>query len=664
MLRRRDRRGVLTLVAVGLGVLAILVAWPRLMRDPAAKRSAAAEESCRQSESACRAGRYLEAVEHGESALRLEPEHAEGYARRARAKYFLGDEHGTLADCDEAIRHDPALAVAYAYRAPVAYLHRAPAAGIKDGERALELVPDSIEYLTCLALARLNAGDLAGALGVLDKAMTLSGTDAEAYRVRGLVLAAQGFDRARDDFDTAVRLSGEQPYYRLARANYLLSRVVSVNRGVGEQLLIRASDDIKAVLAADPDCALAYLAWAEVQAHREREFDRVAACEKAVAANPRLFSAYLRAAEDLSPRDLKRFELLQEALAADIDLRELKGGGDFAFGAIVTDLQRLASGRVKQPVPVYINYLSFPPEQRTTLRDAKVNLNTLMDVSGENLLQAVSFGSMLDTICRQVSATYWVTAEYIEIVERKLAPVDAPALPRIVPIELIAPSKMYKREERVLLFEQALQQTIDLRELKSSDFAFGAILTDVQRVISAAMHTEIPLYINFNSFPPEHRLTLRDMKVNLNILLDVSGENPLPSIKVWKVLDLLVREIPNEVKIAVTPDYIEIAATRKLDDEEPSWRPLGLKSRRRPEAIRWLSRGIEQVPTSAELYRARGKIRLEQFELEAAIADLTAAIERNPADRQAYRLRSLAYMARGKTEDGPLARLDALATRP
>ena len=56
--------------------------------------------------------------------------------------------------------------------------------------------------------------------------------------------------------------------------------------------------------------------------------------------------------------------------------------GDFVFGALLTDLQRLVSNRMKRDVTVYINYNTFPPEQRATLRDAKVNLNTLMDATG------------------------------------------------------------------------------------------------------------------------------------------------------------------------------------------------------------------------------------------------------------------------------------------
>jgi tetratricopeptide (TPR) repeat protein len=119
---------------------------------------------------------------------------------------------------------------------------------------------------------------------------------------------------------------------------------------------------------------------------------------------------------DLNPRQKQRYSMLQASLLQTLDLRELKGG-DFAFGALLTDLQRLVSNRMKRDVTIYINYNTFPPEQRATLRDAKVNLSSLMDATGDQLLKEITFKTILDTLTRQVGATFWVTPDYIEIVE-------------------------------------------------------------------------------------------------------------------------------------------------------------------------------------------------------------------------------------------------------
>ena len=56
-------------------------------------------------------------------------------------------------------------------------------------------------------------------------------------------------------------------------------------------------------------------------------------------------------------------------------MRELQGGGDFAFGSLLTDIQRWCRIKMKRDVTLYINYSTFPPEARQTLKDAKVNLS-------------------------------------------------------------------------------------------------------------------------------------------------------------------------------------------------------------------------------------------------------------------------------------------------
>jgi tetratricopeptide (TPR) repeat protein len=121
--------------------------------------------------------------------------------------------------------------------------------------------------------------------------------------------------------------------------------------------------------------------------------------------------------QDLTPRQKQRYRFLQNSLHQTLDLRELRGAGDFTFGALLTDIQKLVTNKTKRDVTLYINYNTFPKEAQATLRDAKVNLNSLMDASGENLLREITFKTLLDTLCRQVNASFWVTPDYIEIVE-------------------------------------------------------------------------------------------------------------------------------------------------------------------------------------------------------------------------------------------------------
>ena len=136
------------------------------------------------------------------------------------------------------------------------------------------------------------------------------------------------------------------------------------------------------------------------------------------------------------PRDEREYRLHQEAARratrfTRIQRRRLR------FRASLTDLQRIASNRMKRPVVLYINYHSFAEEQRTTLRDAKINLNTLMDASGENLLKQVTFKTILDHLCWQVGATFWANPEYIEIVSRDTAKREAARQSRLMSYDLI-----------------------------------------------------------------------------------------------------------------------------------------------------------------------------------------------------------------------------------
>src|SRR5262249_49092241 len=163
------------------------------------------------------------------------------------------------------------------------------------------------------------------------------------------------------------------------------------------------------------------------------------------------------------------------------------------------------------------------------------------------------------------------------------------------------------------------------------------------RLLTKKMGKDATIYVNFNSFLPEQRATLRDAKVNLSALMDVSGDQLLTAVKVGSVLSQLVRHLGDDVQVRPTPDYIEIVRVpvKQLAAGDLDCRPLRLQGKPRPEAIRWLTRGIENVPEAAPLYLARGEVYLDQYDLDAAIADFSRAIERNPADVHAYRLRSV-----------------------
>ena len=173
--------------------------------------------------------------------------------------------------------------------------------------------------------------------------------------------------------------------------------------------------------------------------------------------------------QDLNPRQKQRYSMLQSALLQTLDLRELKGGRLRLRGP--ADRPAAAGDQPDEAGRDDLHQLQHvPPEQRATLRDAKVNLNSLMDATGEQLLKEITFKTILDTLTRQVGATFWVTPDYIEIVE-----VDKAATTRVfkvLPVEdLIVPIPNAVNQLALQQQLQVLGQQFSL----SGGNAFGAL---------------------------------------------------------------------------------------------------------------------------------------------------------------------------------------------
>src|SRR5262249_21784396 len=148
----------------------------------------------------------------------------------------------------------------------------------------------------------------------------------------------------------------------------------------------------------------------------------------------------------------------------------------------------------------------------------------------------------------------------IEVVGREAATREAGSKSRVLSYDLVAPADLSRREERLRRSEDALKQTIDLRDLKTTeggDHAVGALLTDVQRLVSNKMRADVTLYINYDSFPEKVRPMLRDMKVKPGPIPDANG-NVSTTAGVEAVLDHVLRPLGDHVKVRPTPDFLEI----------------------------------------------------------------------------------------------------------
>jgi tetratricopeptide (TPR) repeat protein len=589
-----------------------------------------------------------------------------------------------------------------------------------------------------LALAHLRAGNAQAAADAVRE----NPNDAESLRVHGLALAEWSKPEAGAEFDAAVEVSGGKPIYLAARAEYLVRIAATRKDDESDALLARAEADAKRAIEIDASFAPAHVALANVYAATGRWFEMNESCERAVAANSRLVSAYLRGADDLSPKAARRYRMLQEALLLPLDLRELEGFQNFAFGPLIADLQRIVSVKIKEDVVLFIDYESVPPEARGSLRDAKVNLNSLMDVSGDELLKNITFETILDTLCYQVGLTYIVTPEHINLVDIGNAGSVAQRTARLIPAAVVNCANQIHNERRRLFLEQALERTLDLEEFRGGgDFMAGQLLKDLQVLLSRRMNAHVPLYLNYRTFPPESRQTLRDSRTNLSKLYDAGGDRFLPNLRARRVIEDIAKQLNAGVRVAA--DYIEIVGnevleakterakekanldaelgkakkaflaqrekaaknpktTQELAQERilkivysilgirsnpvrfnpfdgflvhPEWTEFDfseyadwqqfekfyielyqeaidpetlIKAKPRPEALRWLERGIAAIPDSAELHYARGQIHLEMGEFDKAIGDFTKAIELNPGHAEAIRMRKIAIDAKDR----------------
>jgi tetratricopeptide (TPR) repeat protein len=652
-------------------VLLAAVAWRTInwRHDRARFREAAG--LCEQSEAAATDAHYRQALDLAQSAVEIAPELPLAYIRRARAKYLLGDDHGALTDCDQAIQRDPNLAIAYAYRAPLAWLRGPASNGVADAERALELDPDLPEGLNCLALAHWQAGNHPNAVEVASEAITINSNDPESYRARALARAAQDDVTAIQDFDASVLHSGEKPRYLVARAEYRVRRTATLVGQAAEEELRIASLDAMRAISLDAEYAPGHLAIARIQSARELRREMLITCNSAVFAYPRHVETFLHAAEDMSPSQKRRYQLLCDAMMTPLDGDELIKEGQW-FGAIIGRIEKIISSRAKQRLPIEINRMSFPPETRATLWDYKVNVAMFFDAQWD-LLRGVPVKVFLPMLCRKVGATFLVTPEKIEIVYIPNAEKIAATKRQHIAYEFLPAGDSSKREQSRLLFERVLDEKLTMNEAKrllaGGDHAVGDVLGLLQFWMMNKTKAYLPIYVVYDSFPPELRQTFKDVLIRLKKREVGATIRELLDEALSQVLRAAKHEEPNaRIVYQATSDYIAISYVDPDDDgrrDTDDWRPIPCspqKCRPRPGAIQWLTRGLENVPESARLYLARGRIYLEQHEFDQAIDDFSRAIERNPSMVEAYRMRSMAYAVRGHEDDIERSRVDALAT--
>ncbi len=134
-----------------------------------------------------------------DEAIRIHPDFAEAYARRAITYLVGGDLEACLADCQIALRLKPSLAEAHHNRAMALARQGNYAEALASYSEVLRLDPRNARAYLNRGVAKVNLGDLDGAIADYSAAIDLNPNFAEAYFNRSL---AHG---QRDDLQAAIK---------------------------------------------------------------------------------------------------------------------------------------------------------------------------------------------------------------------------------------------------------------------------------------------------------------------------------------------------------------------------------------------------------------------------------------------------------------------------
>lgn len=207
-------------------------------------------------------GNVKGAVAAYDAAIRLKPDFALAYARRADAKYYLRDYTGMLKDFDVSIRLGLDYAPAYVNRGVAKRSLRDYRGAIKDCDTAIRLDPENVE-------AYFNRGNANSDLGNHKMAIEDYST-AIRLKPRDVILAVAYFKRAKARSQLDDNIGAIEDYteaIRLKSDNAAILTVAYLNRGLAKFDLGDAEsaiEDYNEVIQLEPQDAM----LTEVYVHR------------------------------------------------------------------------------------------------------------------------------------------------------------------------------------------------------------------------------------------------------------------------------------------------------------------------------------------------------------------------------------------------------------
>ena len=181
-----------------------------------------------------KAGDWQQADAQFEKALTTDPENR--FARYDLAQLEL--QHGKLSEAEQNFRRlladNPADGEAHAQLGAILAATNRATEGQKELEAALAIDPNSFNALFNLASLEAEQGNLAGAAGLLERALKQK-DDAEAHQLLGNVYAAQGgYESALEQFGRVEKLQPNDPaaHFQLAQ---ILAQIDQLEESIREQ---------------------------------------------------------------------------------------------------------------------------------------------------------------------------------------------------------------------------------------------------------------------------------------------------------------------------------------------------------------------------------------------------------------------------------------------
>ena len=157
---------------------------------------------------ASRKGNYLQAIEHYNGAIELNPQLVPAYNNRGATCYRIGDYESAIRDYDRALELNPEYPAPY-YNLGVIHHYRGDyESAIWNYDRALELNSEHPAPYCNLGVIHSYRGDYENAIQNYNRALELDTEEPKYYCNRGEAWLHLGeWDNAREDFTTARNMS-------------------------------------------------------------------------------------------------------------------------------------------------------------------------------------------------------------------------------------------------------------------------------------------------------------------------------------------------------------------------------------------------------------------------------------------------------------------------